>query len=635
MNPMTSLGLRFVRRPGPGGRAANLAAFGATAIVALLITFLIAGTLGLSERNDRIGWRVSDSGDSRTAVGVTRNVEDMVDGKPFQRLDLAINNDQRNAELPAPPGLPHAPRPGEVYVSPALAKLWGRDLSERYKISNPTGTISSDGLSSPDELIAIRGLEPGAPGLQATNRPNHLETWRGTSTDERIAMLLAFVAFGIALVLFPVLSLVGQAAGVAAKRREHRLAALRLAGATRGQVLLLSAVEQAVLGFFGAVAGLVAYTVLSPLIARIPLGGGRWYVHDLTVSWWLALVVLVAVPLLSVLSALIGLGRVSITPLGVVRGQTRKGITPLRLTLLVVGPVMLGVIGSGGALLPLVIGVGFGALAVRVVGPFAVQVIGKILARTAKGPVALLAGRRLVDDPKAAFRPVAALVLSGFVTGFLALFMPYGINGDGKDTAFEFYTTPARTAVVAQDAKDRLAKAGLQGEVTTRNQAVEIVVASNDREGVRTVLYDLVPSKVPLTDAEHDEHQAGIYLDMRLGVALLLGLVFVTGAASTAAGAVGTALDQAGPAKALRRSGVPLSVIERSSRLAAVVPVVGVGLPVVGFGAMCGLLLSGGQVITQGSWGVVLLFGQVVVGLILVAVAGAAGAPVLRKASVG
>jgi len=282
-----------------------------------------------------------------------------------------------------------------------------------------------------------------------------------------------------------------------------------------------------------------------------------------------------------------------------------------------------------------VIGVGFGALAVRVVGPFAVQIIGRILARTAKGPVALLAGRRLVDDPKAAFRPVAALVLSGFVTGFLALFMPYGINGDGKDTAFEFYTTQATTSQVAQDAKHRLASAGLKGQVTTADQTVEIVVASNDREGVRTVLYDLVPGRVPLTDAERDQHQAGLYLDMRLGVALLLGLVFVTGAASTAAGAVGTALDQAGPAKALRRSGVPLQVIERSSRLAAVVPVIGVGLPVVGFGAFCGLLLSGGQVITQGNWGVLLLFGQVAVGLILVAVAGAAGAPVLRKASVG
>ncbi len=89
----------------------------------------------------------------------------------------------------------------------------------------------------------------------------------------------------------------------------------------------------------------------------------------------------------------------------------------------------------------------------------------------------------------------------------------------------------------------------------------------------------------------------------------------------------------AGPARALRRSGVPLSVIERSARLAAVVPVIGVGLPVVGFGAFCGLVLSGGNVMTEGSSGLLVLIGQIVAGLVLVAVTGAAGAPVLRKAS--
>ena len=191
-------------------------------------------------------------------------------------------------------------------------------------------------------------------------------------------------------------------------------------------MLWLSAVEQAVLGLAGAVIGLAGYTLLSPLIARIPLGGGRWYVHDITVSWWNVLVVLAAVPVLSVVSALIGLGRVSITPLGVVRGQTRKGISVLRLGLLLIGPIVLAYYGMQAALIPLLIGVGFAALAVRVIGPWAVQVIGKMLASLANGPVALLAGRRLADDPKAAFRPVAALVLSGFVTGFISVFMPPG-----------------------------------------------------------------------------------------------------------------------------------------------------------------------------------------------------------------
>ncbi|WP_328520875.1 FtsX-like permease family protein [Kribbella sp. NBC_00359] len=543
---MTDLGLRFVRRPGPGGRAANLAALGATAVVALLVTFLIAGSLGLAHRSDRIGWRSSDKADPATAIGAIDLTDETVDGHPMIRLDLAT---LRPNELPPPPGLDHTPRPGEVFVSPEVAKHWS-SLSKQYGVEKPAGVITDKGLSSPEEFIVIRGVD----SLRPDDHPQYVSSWNDDVMDSRMLGLLIAVAFGIILVLFPILSLVGQAAGVAAKRREHRLAALRLAGATRTQVLWLSAVEQAVLGLAGAVIGLVGYTLLSPLIARIPLGGGRWYVHDITVSWWNVLVVLAAVPVLSVVSALIGLGRVSITPLGVVRGQTRKGISVLRLGLLLIGPIVLAYYGMQAALIPLLIGVGFAALAVRVIGPWAVQVIGKMLASLANGPVALLAGRRLADDPKAAFRPVAALVLSGFVTGFISVFMP-----PGKDDP--------------------------------------------------------------------------TFHDLRIGVALLLALVFMTVAASTAAGAVGTALDQAAPARALRRSGVPLRVIERSARLAAVVPVVGVGLPVVGFGALCGLALSGGKVITQGSSGVLLLIGQVVAGLVLVAVAGAAGAPVLRKAS--
>ncbi|TCC26084.1 FtsX-like permease family protein [Kribbella sindirgiensis] len=547
MNPMTDLGLRFVRRPGPGGRAANLAAFGATAVVALLVTFLIAGSLGLSQRSERIGWRSADKADPATAIGALNLDDDQrVDGRRLSVLDLAV---LRPNELAPPPGLDHTPKPGEVFVSPEVAKHWS-SLAKQYSVDKPTGVISDKGLSSPEEFIIIRGVQT----IPADQHPQYVSSWNEKVWDSRMLGLLIAVAFGIILVLFPILSLVGQAAGVAAKRREHRLAALRLAGATRTQVLWLSAVEQAVLAAAGAVVGVVGYTVLSPLIAQIPLGGGRWYVGDITVRWWTVLVVLVAVPVLSVISALIGLGRVSITPLGVVRGQTRKGLSVLRIGLLVIGPVMLAYYGVQAALLPLLIAVGFAALAVRVVGPWAVQLVGKAMVKAANGPVTLLAGRRLVDDPKGAFRPVAALVLSGFVTGFISVFMPSGED----DPSFN---------------------------------------------------------------------------DMRIGVALLLSLVFLTVAASTAAGAVGTALDQAAPARALRRSGVPLSVIERAARVAAVVPVVGVGLPVVGFGALCGLALSGGKMITEGSSGVLLLLGQVVAGLVLVTVAGAAGAPVLRKAS--
>ncbi|GAA0586607.1 ABC transporter permease [Kribbella sandramycini] len=545
MNPMTDLGLRFVRRPGPGGRAANLAALGATAIVALLLTFLIAGSLGLAQRSDRVGWRSTDEGTADGAVGILKEVRGkQLNGDPLTVIQL---QSLKPSNQP-PPGLDHVPAPGEVFVSPEVAKQWS-GLKGEYGVDKPTGVITDKGLASPEELVVVQGV-----AKIDSNYPNYVGSWVNDTKDDRVYALLIAVAFGIILVLFPLLSLVGQAAGVAAKRREHRLAALRLAGSTRAQVLWLSSVEQAVLGFAGAVVGLIGYVVLTPLIALIPLGGGRWYVSDITPNWWTVPLVLVAVPVLSVISALIGLGRVSITPLGVVRGQTRKATSAFRLVLLLIGPIMLATLGMGAAIVPLLIAIGFGALAVRIIGPWAVQMIGKIMANTSNGPVPLLAGRRLADDPKGAFRPVAALVLSGFVTGFISVFIP---GGDSDPTT----------------------------------------------------------------------------QDMRIGVALLLGLVFLTVAASTAAGAVGTALDQAKPAKALRRAGVPLSVIERSARLAAVTPVLGVGLPVVGFGALCGLALSGGQVFTQGNTGILLLIGQVVVGLVLVAVAGTAGSPVLRKAS--
>jgi hypothetical protein len=180
------LAVRFLRRP--DGRAANLAALGATAVVALLTTFLIAGSLGLLHRSDRIGWRTAgdDPSVAAGAVGVVRPVRDMISGDPLLRLDLAVTDPVCSAATAPPPGLPHPPAPGEVFVSPALADRWkgdvGRQLSARYAVSAPTGVISAAGLSSPDELVVIRGVEPGR--IRAGDGALALSTWR-TPRDGR------------------------------------------------------------------------------------------------------------------------------------------------------------------------------------------------------------------------------------------------------------------------------------------------------------------------------------------------------------------------------------------------------------------------------------------------------------------
>ncbi|PIM65776.1 ABC transporter permease, partial [Streptomyces sp. JV178] len=63
-------------------------------------------------------------------------------------------------------------------------------------------------------------------------------------------------------------------------------------------------------------------------------------------------------------------------------------------------------------------------------GPWVVDMLGRVLSRFARGPATLLAARRLSDDPRGAWRTVSGLVLAGLVAGFFTV-GPVGIIGTG------------------------------------------------------------------------------------------------------------------------------------------------------------------------------------------------------------
>ena len=62
---------------------------------------------------------------------------------------------------------------------------------------------------------------------------------------------------------------------------------------------------------------------------------------------------------------------------------------------------------------------GFATL--NAVGPWVLGLVGKAQLRRASTPARLLAARRLLDDPKAAWRVVGGLGLAGFVAGALSI----------------------------------------------------------------------------------------------------------------------------------------------------------------------------------------------------------------------
>ncbi|GAA2633757.1 hypothetical protein [Streptomyces vastus] len=63
-----------------------------------------------------------------------------------------------------------------------------------------------------------------------------------TGTDQQMAVL------GVALLVMPVIVLAAAAGRLGAARREQRLAALRLAGATPRQIIAMTAAEAAAVG---------------------------------------------------------------------------------------------------------------------------------------------------------------------------------------------------------------------------------------------------------------------------------------------------------------------------------------------------------------------------------------------------
>ncbi|WP_028045385.1 FtsX-like permease family protein [Cellulomonas sp. URHE0023] len=233
--------------------------------------------------------------------------------------------------------------------------------------------------------------------------------------------------FAVILLVVPLVTLGGSAARLGVARRDARLATLRLLGVTTREVVALTLVETAWQGFVGAVLGIVLYGALLPFVGLLPFQGTTFSVSELWVGWQGLVIALIAVPALAGLSGAFSLRRVAISPLGVARRTSPKGMGFVRLLVALVGIGMFMVVSAiggvfGAAAIAALIGslaVGFAML--NVVGPWVLGVVGKVQLRRAKTPARLLAARRLLDDPRAVWRVVGGLGLAGFVAGALVV----------------------------------------------------------------------------------------------------------------------------------------------------------------------------------------------------------------------
>ncbi|TQM35541.1 FtsX-like permease family protein [Pseudonocardia cypriaca] len=599
-----------------------------------LLAVALGAVHGWDAREERAGWRTGDVvAGAGAPVALLRTTLDAAAGRVVQRVDVAA----LTPDAPAPPGLPRIPGPGEVWFSPALATL-ARELPPDQlaaRFPAPAGTIGDAGLTGPGELVAVVGRTPA-------EIPDAVPvTAFGASASDLLMVYRQLTYVAAALLVFPVASLLGASARLTAARRAERLATLRLLGASTGQVTVAAVAEVTLIAAAAAVAGIGLQWVAAPALTAIDLGGSEWFAADLRPGPATVTGIVAGVAVLAMLSALGGMREVVIGPLGVARRQRPGSARLLRLLGLAAGVVVFAAANGArqvapAAIVGLVFGVGVLAMfgAVSLIGPLVVRLLGSGMVRSARTPAALLAGRRLLDDPRGAFRPVAGVTMAVFVAGFLAPLtasVPEAAYGD--DDALRVVSSRP-VADLEAAVRQQLAERGLPAEVGPADVhadagVVVIPTPPADRDAVRTALSSLADRPV-LTEREADAAGVQLVADLRTGALVVLAGTFLIAATATGTTAAARVLDHRRGLRLLRLAGTPLAVLDAARRAETVRPLLVLGGIALSMGLLCASPFAAASGVLEPS-GLAVLAATIAGGIGLVVAASAASRPLLRS----
>jgi hypothetical protein len=321
-------------------------------------------------------------------------------------------------------------RPLPVVV--AMAGGWGRAVL----IATCTALVS--GLL----LVAVAMSRLSTPGNMGWESPSF-----------RAARLMAPLAdpgtrggtiFAVVLVTLPVLALLNQGVRLGTVARVRRYDALQVAGATPSDLRRWAALEVGVPAAAGAVLGIGVWWMLRELLGRRLADGGTGAIVPPETGpglWALVVVVVVAG-----VGALVGAWSVH------GRGTPRDVRFPVRwATPLVVGALLLWwssrMDDADSRLVVTVPAIVLLLSGVTGLAPWLTSRTAQVLMRRTRSAPALLAGRRLVDDPRPAARAALAAGAGGLTIGVLGGLMA-DLDAIGSDPYDEHYQAMKLVAVL-------------------------------------------------------------------------------------------------------------------------------------------------------------------------------------------
>lgn len=295
-------------------------------------------------------------------------------------------------------------------------------------------------------------------------RPDTVAAWKRQISDptnlaQFSTAYVVLAVFACMLLVVPFVALAGSAARLAASRRDARLAALRLAGATTGQVVRLTALDAAGQALIGALIGIAGYCALMPAVMLIPFQEQRFTFEQLWVGPLALVITLAGVAILALISSLVTLRRVAITPLGVTSRTATALPSGTRMVLFVVVMVAAVIVFKNPAMLPQAgqavmdaVIIGFMLLCfalVNLIGTWVVTARAKAKAKRPKDAATMIAMRRILDNPKRAWRNVSGIALAVFIAGITSICGFFGsaaVVGDANDRPPCSFATSAPAA---------------------------------------------------------------------------------------------------------------------------------------------------------------------------------------------